>query len=311
MNKRVLLIGNSAMDLTANMFKIPSPGNTVVDDGGVAYTPGGSGLNAAVAFKRLGGCCKFLTKLGADVHGERLFRYFKELGVDTSLVKVDGDAPTGFSLVIRERDCENRVVYYPGANERLSLDNVSSAFSENPDAIFVGLDTEFDTVLFACKMASARSIPIFVDATYAQKDVKLSELPDLEIFSLDDSAALELTGIRPLGADNALRVFLTLQHKINAKYIVLRVGERGVFVYDGKHHSVAPAFPVSKIVDTSGSADTFNSALVIMYLETNDVRLSARFASAASALAMTSPGAAVSIPEREEVQNFMSKYETL
>ena len=52
--KKILLVGSSNMDLSMNLFKLPAAGETVIDDGGVAYTPGGKGANAAVAFSRLG-----------------------------------------------------------------------------------------------------------------------------------------------------------------------------------------------------------------------------------------------------------------
>ena len=80
-NKRkILLIGSANMDLSMNMYKLPEPGETLIDDGGVAYVPGGKGANAAVALTRLGATCVFSTKLGADVHGQKLYNYYKEMG---------------------------------------------------------------------------------------------------------------------------------------------------------------------------------------------------------------------------------------
>jgi phosphomannomutase len=58
---RVLLVGSANMDFSMNVYKIPAVGETIIDDGGVAYTPGGKGGNAAVA----------LAKLGADTTGSQ------------------------------------------------------------------------------------------------------------------------------------------------------------------------------------------------------------------------------------------------
>ena len=74
MSKRILLIGSSNIDLVANTYKIPDSGETVYDDGGVAYIPGGRGANAALAVKMLSAEPAFLTKLGADSHGQTLFQ---------------------------------------------------------------------------------------------------------------------------------------------------------------------------------------------------------------------------------------------
>ena len=85
MNK-ILLIGSANMDLSMNLYRVPEPGETVLDDGGIAYTSGGKGANSAVAFAKLGANCLFCTKLGADAHGQRLFNYYKEVGINTSCI---------------------------------------------------------------------------------------------------------------------------------------------------------------------------------------------------------------------------------
>ncbi len=310
MSKRVLLIGSSYMDLCANMCKVPEPFETLTDDGGVAYTPGGKGANAAVAFQKLGGECAFMTKLGADTHGQRLFQYYKELGIDTSYVKADHGNATGFSLTLRDALGE-RKIKYPGANSHVTTENILEAFTSEPDALYIGFDTSFETALTASKIASAKGLPIIIDAAPSEKSFPLESLPQIEIFCPNESSAYELTGIRPIGADNALRAALALRRRVNAKYIVLRLGERGAFIYDGKYHSVVPAFPVTKVVDTSAAGDAFTAALTLMYLESLDIKSAARFASSAGALAVTKAGASVSIPGRDEVLAYMKKYSTL
>ena len=74
-NKKILVIGSANMDLSMNMYKLPQAGETLIDDGGVAYVPGGKGANAAVAFAKLGAESIFCAKLGADLHGQRLYQF--------------------------------------------------------------------------------------------------------------------------------------------------------------------------------------------------------------------------------------------
>ena len=311
MSNKVLLIGSSSMDLYANMYKVPAPGEILTDDGGVAYTPGGKGANAAVAFQKLGGECAFMTKLGADVHGQRLFQYYKELGIATSHIKVDHGYATGFRIILREGGESDRIINYPGANSHITTENILDAFSSLPDALSVSFDGSFETVLTAAKIASAKGIPVFIDASPANKSLPIENLPETEIFSPNEEATGELAGIRPLGADNALRACLALRRRVNAKYIVLRLGERGAFIYDGKYHSVVPAFPVTRVADTSGAGDAFFAALILEYLKSGDIKSASRFASCAGALAVTKNGSSASIPTREEVLNYMNRYSTL
>ncbi|MBR5817213.1 MAG: ribokinase, partial [Clostridia bacterium] len=64
--KKILVIGSANMDLSLNVYRVPDKGETVVDNGGVAYTPGGKGANAAAAFAKLGADVTLCTKLGQD-----------------------------------------------------------------------------------------------------------------------------------------------------------------------------------------------------------------------------------------------------
>ena len=100
--KRVLVVGRMSMSLIMNMYKIPSVGETAVDDGGVAYVPGGEGTGAAIALARLGADALLAGKIGADAHGQRLYKYYKDAGVNTGLIKVDHDEPTALSVLMRE-----------------------------------------------------------------------------------------------------------------------------------------------------------------------------------------------------------------
>ena len=68
MKRTILVVGSANMDLCLNVYKMPVAGQTVSDNGGVSYTPGGKGANAAVAFARLGANSVFVTKLGKDAH---------------------------------------------------------------------------------------------------------------------------------------------------------------------------------------------------------------------------------------------------
>ncbi len=304
--KRILVIGSSNMDLSMNIYRVPERGETVTDDGGVAYTPGGKGANAALAVNKLGAECVFCTKLGADIHGQKLYTYYKEMGLNTSHVKVDHDHPTGFAVVMKEPDGQNRIIHYPGANNHITSENVIEAFACMPDALYLGFEISFKTALAAAKVASAKGIPIFVDASPASKEYDLESLPYMEVFSPNETETFEYTGIMPAGTDSALRAALALKRRVNCRYIVIKQGARGAFIYDGKHYSVAPGYRVIKPVDTTAAGDAFTAALTIEYLNTGDMAAAARFGSAAGAITVTREGASVSIPTADEVREFIA-----
>lgn len=295
------------MDLSMNMYKLPEAGQTVVDDGGVAYVPGGKGANAAIAFSRLGAECIFATKLGADMHGQKLFGYFKEMGLNTSFIKVDRENPTGFAAVLKESGGQNRIIYYPGANVCLTRENIIEAFSSNPDALYLNFEISFESALLAARIAAERGIPIFVDAAPADKKFPLEALPPLEVFSPNETETFEYTGVMPAGADSSLRAALSLWKRVKCKYLVIKQGARGAFIYDGKHYRMIPAYRADKVVDTTAAGDAFTAAMTIEYLESRDIVLATKYGAAAGAVTVSKCGAASSVPGAEEVVDFIRR----
>ncbi len=304
---RILLVGSANMDLSMNLYKIPERGETVLDDGGVAYTPGGKGANAAVAFAKLGGECVFCTKLGRDAHGQKLYSYYKECGINTSFIKVDPDAPTGLAVVMKEADGSNRIIVYPGANRTLNNDNVIEAFNSRPDALYLGFEIPFNMALAAAKIAKANNVPIFVDAAPASKEYPLESLPEVEIFSPNETETFEYTGITPKGTDSCLQAAYSLFQKIKAKYVVIKLGARGAFFFDGKHFDLIPAYRPDEVVDTTAAGDTFTAAMTLEYLRSGNIKEAIKFGAAAAAIAVSRKGASTSVPSADEVKAFLAK----
>jgi ribokinase len=299
--RRILLIGSANMNLIMNMYKLPEAGETVSDDGGVAYTPGGRGANAAIALTRLGADCVFATKLGADLHGQKLYNYYKELGINTSAIKVDHDYPTGLSLVIREAEGADRIVLYPGANGNITTENIIDAFACEPDAVYLSFELPFPTVLAAAKVASAKNIPIFIDSTPASKDDQLEALPFVEIFSPNENETFEYTGIMPNTMETSLRAALAMYRRVKCKYLVIKQGARGAFLYDGKKYTSVPAIRADKTVDTTAAGDAFTAAMMLSYLDGLDIKSAVRYGCVAGAITVTRQGAAESVPTRDEI----------
>lgn len=300
--KKILLVGSANMDFSMNVYRVPEAGETLLDDGGVAYTPGGKGANSAIAFHKLGAECVFCTKLGADAHGQKLYNYYKEMGINTSYIKVDHDHPTGLSVVIKEADGQNRIVVYPGANSNITTEGILEAFDCQPDAVYIGFEIPFSVALSTAKIAAARNIPIFIDPAPANKDFALDNLPPVEVFSPNETETFEYTGIMPTTMETSLRACLAISRRVKCKYIVLKQGQRGAFLYDGKRYSTFPAARVDKVVDTTAAGDAFTAALTLEYLRCGDIREAVKYANVAGALTVTRPGASTSIPTEEEVR---------
>ena len=304
--KRILIIGSSNLDFVMNMYKLPEAGETIIDNGGVAYLPGGKGAGAAIAFSRLGAESVFCSKLGADIHGQKLYNYYKEIGLNTTYIKVDHDNPTGLAVVMKEGEGRTRTVVYPGANAQLTTEIIFEAFECNPDALYLGFEIPYPMVVAAAKVAAAKGIPIFIDATAASKELDLEQLPPVEIFSPNEQEAQELTGILPTSMETSLRAALAIARKSKAKNVVIKQGARGAFLYDGKRYNTFPAVRADKMVDATSAGDAFTAAMTLEYLRNGgDIKEAIKYGNVAAAITVTRPGAGSSIPTEEEINRFL------
>ena len=98
----------------------------------------------------------------------------------------------------------------------LNNDNIAEAFNCNPDALYIGFEIPFAMAAAAAKIASAKGIPVFVDAAPASKDYPLETLPPVEIFSPNETETFEYTGVMPKGAASCLTAAHSLFGKVKA-----------------------------------------------------------------------------------------------
>ena len=91
-----------------------------------------------------------------------------------------------------------------------------------------------------------------------------------------------------------------------APMVVLTRGDQGCTIYRKSERPLdVPAFP-TQLVDPTGAGDTFATAFLIRYHETNDVIQAARFANAAASLAIESEGAE-NMPTRAQVEALLAR----
>ncbi len=303
MNKRILVVSSANLDFVQRMRRIPNAGETVVESGGYSYVPGGKGANSAVTFARLGDDCIFCTRLGQDTNGARLRAIYEREGIDTRFIAQDKTTPTGLASILVEEDGTNRIIVYPGANQKLSPADVEEAFTSYPDAVFLQFEIPDRAILAAAAFAREKKIPLFIDAGPARSDFPLEQLNPIEIFSPNETEARVFSGIDPSNAENCLRASIKLSASIKAKYTVIKLGGRGAYIYDGKYYHIIPAVSVP-VVDTTAAGDAFTAALVHFYLEGKDMERATYLANCAAAIVVSREGAYSSIPTLKEVLAF-------
>ncbi|MBQ9744243.1 MAG: ribokinase [Clostridia bacterium] len=304
--KRILVVSSANMDMVMNVDFVPVGGQTVIDKGTYSYVPGGKGANSAVAFSRLGAKCIFLTKLGKDANGDVLLSLYEKEGMDISYIKRDTEVASGLAAILVEKTGQNRIIVFPGANSRIELDTVSEAIAGKPDALYMQFEINYDAIIHAAIEASKNGIPIFIDAGPANKDFPLEKLPELTVFSPNESETEAFTGIAPTDEESCKRASLKLLERVKTKYIVIKLGGRGAYIFDGEKGIIKPTYDMP-VVDTTAAGDAFTAGLTLEYLRTGDIYTSCDFANATGSITVSRHGASSSIPNSNEVADFLAK----
>ena len=299
--ERILVISSANIDFVQRMRRVPYSGETVVEnDMGYSYVPGGKGANSAITFARFGADCVFACKVGRDSNAKRLVSIYQHEGIDTRYILEDPDEPTGLASILVEENGKNRIIVYPGANRTLSTEDIESGFTCYPDAVYLQLEIPDEAVIEAARRANAEDIPLFIDAGPARLDFPLEKLGQVEIFSPNETETRIFTGVSPNSEESCLRAAIKLSTLVNAKYYVLKLGDRGAFIYDGKEYYMIPAEKVDA-VDTTAAGDVFSAVMTYVYLQNHNIVSAVKYATCAAALSVGRSGAYTSIPTRGEV----------
>ncbi len=291
----VVVIGSSNIDLTATVERLPARGETVFGQRFV-QSFGGKGANQAVAAARAGADVCFLSKVGADAHGDLMEQQLKAEGLSRQVLLRDTDAPTGVAMILVDGAGENQIVVVPGSNHRLTPAEVRQHAGMMAEARVLLLQMEIvpDAVEEALLLGKQHGLTTILNPAPA---CPLS--PDLlklvDILTPNETEVGTLTGVTdPLEGAQLLA-------RQGGGTVVVTCGDKGALFSRGKHHTHIPSFIVEAI-DSTGAGDAFNGALACALAAGVEIDAALEKASAAGALATTRPGAQASMPGRDDIE---------
>lgn len=298
MNK-IVVLGSSNTDLVVRTDRMPLPGETLLGDR-FMMTAGGKGANQAVAVARLGDGVTFIAKVGRDMFGDNAVTGYEKEGIDTRTILRDDTAPSGIALITVDAQAENSIVVVPGANNNLSKADVDALRNkiESAQYLLMQLETPVAVVAYAAETARRAGVKVILNPAPAA-ELPAELLDGLYMITPNRTEGQMLTGIEITDWESAERAAQALIGK-GVQNVVLTLGSQGALVCDGRSFERIPAQKV-KAVDTTAAGDTFNGAMCVALSEGASLSDAVRFASRASAIAVTRLGAQASIPYRKEL----------
>ncbi len=282
--------GSINIDHVYRVAQMPSPGETIV---AASYRKllGGKGINQSIAIARAGQVPVHIGAVGAD--DEWTLAQVKGFGIDTAHVARSAQ-PTGHAVIYVNDAGENQIVIFGGANQDLQQAQIDKAFEQTVGGDhWVLLQNETNLLAEIVDQAKAAGFRVAYSAAPFVADTVAHLIGRIDLLAVNEIEAREAAGLLGVAVS-----------EIAVPEMLITRGSKGAEFHSDGEVFRQDAFLVDA-VDTTGAGDTFLGSFLAHYCNGLPIAQSLRYASAASALQVTRPGAAVAIPARDEVERFL------
>ena len=301
------------MDLVCRCARMPKPGETV-EGLDLLTIPGGKGANQAVAAAKLGTSgdeVHLVGRVGDDDFGQRMLVGLRGHGVHCDHVTVTEGISSGCALILVDKAGENSIVVSPGANDKVSPQDVDGAADliARAAVVLMQLEIPIATVEHAIGVCRKAGVKVILDPTPVpekglpralyQVDVLTPNQTEAEALLAKGGVMGRMKRARPVDAKQLGQELLERGPSV----VVMKLGAKGAMIVDNEIAHVK-GFK-SKVCDTTAAGDAFNAALAVGLAEGMELSRAVRFANGAGAKACEKFGAQPGLPTRMEVEGVM------
>jgi ribokinase len=289
---RILNFGSMNIDHVYSVDHFVRPGETMGSLGYKRFV-GGKGCNQSIALAHAGASVFHFGKIGAE--GVFLKDRLIKAGVDTSLITISDSEASGHAIIQVNPSGENCIVLYGGTNQTFTEDKIDVAIAQCTKGDFVLLQNETNAAESIMKKAHTAGLRIVLNPAPMTNAVLSYPLDLISIFIVNELEGGDLT--RETEPDAILNA---LVKKFPKAEVVLTLGSAGVKYAHGATRISMPCITVTP-VDTTAAGDTFIGFFLAALAAGIPVETALKSGNAAAALCVTRPGAADSIPTKNEV----------
>ena len=319
---KVLCFGSLNIDNVYSVDHFVRKGETLSSLGLEIFT-GGKGLNQSVALAKAGAETYHAGSIGPD--GQFLLETMKQAKVHTEYVSLLPDARTGNAIIQRDREGDNCILLYGGTNQMITEEQVYEVLSHFEAGDYLVLQNEINNLPCIVRQAHDKGMVIVLNPS--PMDGKILQLPlkDIDILMLNEIEAGQILNAfgagdkeaypspDPSGTQTAWetvsesnrRLASALRHVFPDSLIVLTLGSDGSGCIGREGSFCQPIYKVP-VADTTAAGDTYTGYFIAGLIRGRSLQEAMKYASAASAIAVSREGAAPSIPAEEEVERFLA-----
>lgn len=288
---KVLNIGSLNLDYVYQVDHIVQPGETEASFDMNIFL-GGKGINQSMALAKAGVKVYHGGMIGED--GQPFLDACKEYGVNADYIKMI-EGKTGHAIIQLDKDAQNSILLYGGANQKLTEDFVDEVLSHFEKGDILLLQNEVNLLPYIVEQAYAKGMQVALNPSPFNEKLREVDLKKISIFLLNEVEGGQITGMT-----DPEDVLAKMREMFPHAKIVLTLGKDGAKYAEGDVTYYQPIFKV-QAVDTTAAGDTFTGYFLAGLIDGMDIPDILKMSSKASSIAVTRNGAVQSIPLKAEV----------
>lgn len=288
---KVLNIGSMNLDHVYTVDHIVEPGETQSSTQLQLFL-GGKGMNQSVALAKAGVEVYQGGMIGED--GSVFLDACQEYGIHADYIRTV-DARTGHAIIQIDKNAQNCILLYGGANQALTEAYVDEVISQFDSGDILLLQNEVNLLPYIVDRGHAQGMKIVLNPSPFDDKLKAVDMTKISLFLLNEIEGYQLTGCREPDA-----IIDSIRERFPHAAVVLTLGSDGAVYADQSCKHFQPIFPI-KAVDTTAAGDTFTGYFIAGLAQGMEIPDILRMSAKASSIAVSRAGAVPSIPYRDEV----------
>ena len=292
---RVLNFGSLNLDYVYTVNHFVKPGETLSCTSRTVK-PGGKGLNQSVALARAGADTAHAGCLGKG--GESLREVLKKNGVDVSAL-IPVEEMQGHTVIQVNPDGENSIILCGGSNQCITEKQISTTLEAFSPGDWLVLQNEINMLPEIVEQAYRRGMRIVLNPSPCNEKLEKVDFQKLSWLLINEVEAEQITG-----ENDSEKTWKILHERYPHLSVLMTLGKKGSAAYAMTGNGVVSARCAAekvRAVDTTAAGDTYTGFFLAGLMAGKPLEICMKEATKASAISVTRPGAADSIPWREEI----------
>lgn len=278
---------------------------------GIRMTIGGDAINESTILCRLGRKVALASCVGDDVPGRFVLDHCKNVGIDTSNIRIRPELDTSINVALVTADGERTfITNRQGTLWKYCEDDFDLSILKEVKIVSFSF---FNTPLMTGKVmerifgeAKKQGVIVCADMIMPRlgetlEDIK-GALQYVDYFFPNQDEAAHLS--RKEDIDEICDTFLAC----GVKNVILKTGKKGCLVKNAKERTMVPGYAHSKVVDTIGAGDNFEAGFIAALLDNRMLMNCARFAHSVASLSVEAAGATNGVTSAEKAEERFVEY---